>query len=324
MKYSHFIYIIFLTIMSCKTVEPILYDKNLPKINKELSGINLMIRQGEFSEAQRRLEQAMVLYPENNDFKTIKCFLLIEQNKNREANDLITGYLAEMPENALLYTAKGMLEAKNVEFDKALESFEKSISLSNNLAFPWFQKGLVFYRQSNYEKASECFFKAKQLDFRNPDFIFLHFLCQLYITENLEQNIHLWKSAESKTAEIPSWYYSFYVKALYDINYKDDAENLLNEGLKKYPNDLYLQLFDCNIQLDNAKNKAEAVPDELLGDKIRQILLKLPCPEAADTWINWLDLTNDARLAAECRKYIALYSYSPLTQFWSRKITNED
>lgn len=323
MKYSNFIYIIFLAFLSCKTVEPIVYDKNLPKINKELFGINLMIRQGEFDNAEKRLEQAMVLYPENKDLKTIKCFLLIEQNKDREANELIDSYLLQMPENALLYTAKGMLEVKNIEFDKALESFEKSISLSYNLAFPWFQKGLVFYRQSNYEKASECFLKAKQLDFRNPDFIFLCFLSQLYITKNLEENIHLWKSAENKVSEIPAWYYSFYIKALYDINYKEDAIKLMNEGLKKYPNDLYLQLFDCNIQLDNAKNES-SVPDELLGNKIRQILFKLPCPEAADTWITWLDMSNDARLAAECRKYTALYSYSPLTRFWSQKITDKD
>ena len=323
MKYLNFVYIIFFAILSCKTIEPIVYDKDLPKINKELFGINLMMRQGEFENADKRLEQALVLYPENKDLKTLKCFLLIEQNKNREASELIDSYLLQMPENALLYTAKGMLEVKNLKFDKALEHFEKSLSLSSGLAFTWFQKGLLFYRQSNYEDASECFFKAKQIDFRNPDFIFFYFLSQLYITGNLEANIYLWKSAENKAAEIPSWYYSFYTKALYDINYKEDALKLMNEGLKKYPNDLYLQLFDCCIQLDNAKNEG-AIPDEALGNKIRQILFKLPCPESADAWIMWLDMSNDTRLAAECRKYIALYSYSPLTEFWSQKITNKD
>lgn len=325
MKYLNLVYIIILlTILSCKTIEPIVYDKNLPKINKELFGINLMIRQGEFDDADKRLEQALVLYPENKDLKTVKCFLLIEQNKNREANELIDSFLSQMPENALLYTAKGMLEVKNSKFDKALEYFEKSITLSNSrLASPWFQKGLLFYRQSNYEKASECFFKAKQIDFRNPDFIFFYFLSQLYITKNLEANIHLWKSAENRIAEIPSWYYSFYTKALYDIDCKEDALKLMNEGLKKYPNDLYLQLFDCCVQLDDAKKKG-TIPDAALGDKIRQILFKLPCPETADAWIIWLDMSNDERLAAECRKYTALYSYSPLTQFWSQKITNKD
>lgn len=325
MKYSNLIYImIFFTVLSCKTIEPIVYDKNLPKINKELFGINLMIRQGEFDDADKRLEQALILYPESKDLKISKCFLLIEQNKNREANELIDSFLLQMPENALLYTAKGILEVKNSKYNEALECFEKSIALSNSsLASPWFQKGLLFYRQSSYEKASECFFKAKQIDFRNPDFIFFYFLSQLYITKNLEANIHLWKSVENKIVEIPSWYYSFYTKALYDINYKEDAIKVMNEGLKKYPNDLYLQLFDCCVQLDNVKNEG-TTPDAVLGNKIKQILFKLPCPEAADAWITWLDMSNDERLATECRKYIALYSYSPLIQFWSRKITNKD
>ena len=110
---------------------------------------------------------------------------------------------------------------------------------------------------------------------------------------------------------------------MYDIDYKEDAIKLLNEGQKAYPTDLYLQLFNCCIRLDECKD-TNTIPSKDLGDEIKKILLKLPCPEAADTWITWLELSADARLATECRKYIALYSYSPLVQEWSRKMQNKD
>ena len=73
----------------------------------------------------------------------MSCFLLIEMGKNQEALDFINSLILQMPENALLYTALGMLNVKNLAFDEALENFEKSINLSHSrLAFPWFQKGL--------------------------------------------------------------------------------------------------------------------------------------------------------------------------------------
>ena len=312
-------------VISCKTTaEPIVYDKNLSEIRKELRGINLMMRQGEFVDASKRLEKAMVLYPENRDLKTIHCFLLIEMGKNQEALDLISNLISQMPENALLYTALGMLNVKSQAFEQALENFEKSIYLSRSqLAFPWFQKGLFHYQQKDYEKSSECFFKAKQIEVRNPDLHFFYFLCQLYITKDLDANMHLWKLVESKIDEIPVLYYSFYIQALYDIGYKEDAIKLLREGLKKYPQDLYLRLFHCCICLDEIKETGD-ISDKMLGDEIRDILLKLPCPESADTWITWLELSGDVRLIAECRKYIVLYSYSPLVQKWSQKMQNKD
>ncbi len=326
MKHSIFIYILIIfTVFSCKTTaKPIVYDKNLPEIRKELRGINLMMRQGEFTDAAKRLEQALILYPENKDFKTVQCFLLIEQGKKQEANDLINSLISQMPANALLYTAKGILEVKNAEYDNALESFEKSISLANSgLAFPFFQKGLLHYQQKDYENASVAFFKAKQIEFRNPDYLFMYFLCQLYLTKSLEPNIHLWKSVENKTEQLPAWYYPFYIQALYDIDYKEDAGKLLDEALKKNPNDLYLQLFDCCIELDEIKS-GKTVANEDLGNKIKQLMTKLACPESADAWITWLELSSDARLLAECRKYILLYSYSPLAQEWSKKLKNKD
>ncbi len=327
MKHSiFFIYILIIfTVFSCKTTaEPIVYDKNLPEIRKELRGINLMIRQGEFNDAAKRLEQALILYPENKDFKTLQCFLLIEQNKKQEADELINRLISQMPTNALLYTAKGILEVKNTEYDKALESFEKSISLSNStLSFPFFQKGLLYYQQKDYVNAGVAFFKAKQIEFRNPDYLFMYFLCQLYQTESLEPNIHLWKSVESKLDRIPAWYYPFYIQALYDINYKEDAGKLLEDALKENPEDLYLQLFECCIELDKIKD-GKKVTNEDLGNKIKQLMTKLPCPQTADAWITWLELSSDARLAAECRKYIVLYSYSPLVQEWSKKMKNKD
>ena len=312
-------------VISCKTTaKPIVYDKNLPEIRKELMGINLMMRQGELADASKRLEKAIVLYPENRDLKTIRCFLLIEMGKNQEALDLINNLILQMPENALLYTALGMLNVKSLAFAEALENFEKSINLSHSrLAFPWFQKGLFHYQQKDYEKSSECFFKAKQIEARNPDFHFFYFLCQLYITKNLDANMHLWKSTENKIDEIPVWYYSFYVQALYDIGYKEDAVKLLTDGLKKYPQDLYLRLFHCCIRLDEIKETG-SISDKMLGDEIRDVLLKLPCPEAADAWITWLELSGDARLVTECRKYMVVYSYSPLVQEWSQKMQNKD
>ena len=312
-------------VISCKTTaEPIVYDKNLPEIRKELRGINLMMRQGELADASKRLEKAMVLYPENRDLKTIRCFLLIEMGKNQEALDLINNLILQMPENALLYTALGMLNVKSLAFAEALENFEKAIHLSRSqLAFPWFQKGLFHYQQKDYEKSSECFFKAKQIEVRNPDFHFFYFLSRLYITKNLDANMHLWKSTENKIDEIPVWYYPFYVQALYDIDYEDDAIKLLTDGLKKYPQDLYLRLFHCCIRLDEIKETG-SISDKMLGDEIRDVLLKLPCPEAADAWITWLELSGDARLVTECRKYMVVYSYSPLVQEWSQKMQNKD
>jgi hypothetical protein len=77
------------------------------------------------------------------------------------------------------------------------------------------------------------------------------------------------------------------------------------------------------VRLDEIKATG-SISDETLGNEIRNVLSKLPCPEAADAWITWLELSGDVRLITECRKYIVVYSYSPLVQKWSQKMQNKD
>ena len=104
--------------------------------------------------------------------------------------------------------------------------------------------------------------------------------------------------------------------------YKGHADSInMTQQLERVT--IFNQLFDCCIELDEIKS-GKTVANEDLGNKIKQLVTKLACPESADAWITWLELSSDARLLAECRKYILLYSYSPLAQEWSKKLKNKD
>jgi tetratricopeptide (TPR) repeat protein len=57
------------------------------------------------------------------------------------------------------------------EYEKAIEQFDKSISLNADNAVPYFNKGIAYYLLGNADMAKTCMQKAIELDPQNETYV---------------------------------------------------------------------------------------------------------------------------------------------------------
>ena len=75
----YIIFLLMILLISCKTTtEPIIYDKNIDKADKEAELIHILIRNGNLEEAEKQIDKNLILYPDNPDILLLKGWLFLE------------------------------------------------------------------------------------------------------------------------------------------------------------------------------------------------------------------------------------------------------
>lgn len=110
------------------------------------------------------------------------CQTTDKSQKNEESSDYLSHKTAHQDKGiaeytkqiqnielnlAFAYNSRGCIYYKNNDYDKAIEDYNKALSINPNFADAYNQRGIVYFAKQDYKKAIDDFNKAINL---NPNF----------------------------------------------------------------------------------------------------------------------------------------------------------
>ncbi|XP_046990851.1 serine/threonine-protein phosphatase 5-like isoform X1 [Schistocerca americana] len=108
----------------------------------------------------------------NKQFLVI--FKMTSTNERRqlemELTDLIDAENLRGKDAALAYNNRGHIRYLQVNFDGAIEDYDKAIAIDPDLAVAYYNRGTVFYRLGQFEDALTDMEQAVRLEAKNGEF----------------------------------------------------------------------------------------------------------------------------------------------------------
>ncbi len=296
--------------LSCKTdTKPITYDNTLARIKQEGHIIHRLIDSGNLKEAGTKLSEYLKLYPDNSELIVLKLWLLIKQNKLNSAFEEAEKIYKKDPSNPLTINALAMICRLKGELDRSLELCKKGLSIRNNFAPLWFERGLSEYNSANYSAAYTSFNKAEQLDKTNIDATFYKYISAIYIGRDINTIKYIWtKLSSSENSKY--YFYVFHTKALLDTGKIEDANIVIDEGLRRYKDNPYIMNAAAFTYIVLYKNNNEKNKDHLIKaeEMIKNAIAIKKDPSFVDTYCEILKTQNNhSEIDKIISEYIMLY-----------------
>jgi tetratricopeptide (TPR) repeat protein len=72
------------------------------------------------------------------------------------------------PENPLLWLNLGVAQQRTGDYDEAIDSFSRAVSIEDDLAEAWVSMGLIYYETEQFELSEECYHSALMRDDNAP------------------------------------------------------------------------------------------------------------------------------------------------------------
>ncbi|MDR2425916.1 MAG: hypothetical protein LBD46_01830 [Endomicrobium sp.] len=258
--------------------------------------------------AEKDFEMALYLNPYNNEAAFMLANIKIEQKKYNEAFDLyrMLSYYDYNIEAVYLYSARIYYEQQNKEkafqlIEEGIQRFPKAHYLYNALA--------IFYAyEKEYDKAIETFQKSKSLNSRNEETY--KYLAQIY--DMLGKFSLSEKEYKDGIVNCPENKMLLYSLGEFYFNFKDfgNASIVFAHMIKKYPQDYKSYLYLGNIESMNGNFKkalyyytlAVLTKNDYAEAYFRRALMHLEMD-------NYLKSAEDARYAESLGFDISRYNY---------------
>ncbi len=145
--------------------------------NKVLSGVayycagEIKLKMEKYNEAVEAFNKAYERKYKTVDSLNGLAVSLFRLNLYREAIDAYTLIQDEVGYHQSIYDQIGKCYINLGEYEKAIEQFDKSISLNADNAVPYFNKGIAYYLLGNADMAKTCMQKAIELDPQNETYV---------------------------------------------------------------------------------------------------------------------------------------------------------
>lgn len=321
------ILILFVAITSCKTTtEPIVYDKTIEVIEKDVEIIQLLINDDNYSKAEEYIKNNEEKHEDNLEIKQLKAWLHLKKNDLNKSEKLFMEILEENAKNPVIYAGLARINRIKGNPEKAVEYLDTGLSLLSTLPILWLEKGLLDYEKSDYKKALVNFNKALTLSPKNSEAYFFKYLTFLHLNRELDEVKHYWEKI-LEDRNFKSYYFIYHADVLYKQNYLDLAKQVIEIGLNYFPNEPYLlnmnafvlyqtyttmdsEAEDKKTVLQNAYTNIVKCLDD--GDKTE--------PGFADTYFLILEAQNENELLKEeINKYFFQFPKSKLILKWVKK-----
>lgn len=173
----------------------------------------------------------------------LKSYSLFRLGKFDEAYNLLAQLQKKEPNNCEIIDSIGCIYIEKEEYNVAIDYFNKSISLNNNRAIAYYNRGVCHLFQNDLEQSLHNFIIANELS--PNDLAILHDMA-----------------------------FSLYKLARYN-----EAIKICNDALSHYPNDtsLYIVAGDCYCELGKIEyarelyNKAQKLGDSSAKERIEML-----------------------------------------------------
>jgi tetratricopeptide (TPR) repeat protein len=147
--------ILTISVLSSALFSPLVFADNV-------TDINTLIRNGQFSEALTKVDAALIQTPRDKQLRFMKGVILTEENKPAEAIGVFTKLTEDFPELPEPYNNLAVLFAASGQYDKARASLEMAIRTNPTYSTAHENLGDVYAKL-----ASQAYDKALQLDSGN-------------------------------------------------------------------------------------------------------------------------------------------------------------
>jgi tetratricopeptide (TPR) repeat protein len=147
--------ILTISLLSSALFSPLVFADNM-------TDINTLIRNGQFSEALTKVDAALIQTPRDKQLRFMKGVILTEENKPVEAIGVFTKLTEDFPELPEPYNNLAVLFAASGQYDKARASLEMAIRTNPTYSTAHENLGDVYAKL-----ASQAYDKALQLDSGN-------------------------------------------------------------------------------------------------------------------------------------------------------------
>lgn len=327
-----FIIFFVLSILSCKSdTTPLVYDKSLDIVEKEVQLLHLLISNDNFKEAEVIFDKDLKLYPDNKDLLIMRAFLLLQEKKFYDSEQLYMSLLQKNRVNPLCYLGLARIYRFTGKYELAKQNVEKGLSYSKFDSYLWFENGMLDFEKANYKEALVKFTKAYNLQSKNQDALFFKYLTMLKTGRDFEEIKDLWVTF-SKNKNVKPYHFLYHADALLKLNYMETVFAVLNEGLTIFPNDIYLLNFYSYVMLEKYKTEKSG---GVIDQKVLQYALSSikKCIENSsevqveflDTYFLVLEELNDFDIIKkELDGYSYIYPESQIIKKWMRKISKND
>jgi tetratricopeptide (TPR) repeat protein len=127
-------------------------------------------------------EQGMIFYKEGKYLEALNCFERLDKNSlnselllltancydslsnYKKASEFLIKSIEHNPENSFPYYNLGIIQFKNNNVNGAIENFKKAIKYNSNFTAAYYNLGVCYYLLNDYKKAKENFIISNNLD----------------------------------------------------------------------------------------------------------------------------------------------------------------
>ncbi|MCX7830981.1 MAG: tetratricopeptide repeat protein, partial [Acidobacteria bacterium] len=145
------------------------------KLKPQMDGAHLNLgtvykRLGNFALAEKEYRAALTVNPRMTEAVANLSQLLINQNRMKEAKEILENAISNQMEDADVYFEAGVLYAMESNFERARYCFTKAVSLNpmNHQALA--NLGKIAFKQNKYDEAIAYYERASKINSSNPDY----------------------------------------------------------------------------------------------------------------------------------------------------------
>ncbi|MBG9455987.1 hypothetical protein ABE61_18565 [Lysinibacillus sphaericus] len=127
---------------------------------KEIYELKIKLKEGNFDEVLKRVEELIGDEKYNIDYLFIKAEVLVKNNDYGSAIDVYNKILGIEPDQERAYNLRGICYALDKQFEIALEDFNKAIKLKPFNPSYYYNRGLANHNINNLELALNDYLKS--------------------------------------------------------------------------------------------------------------------------------------------------------------------
>jgi tetratricopeptide (TPR) repeat protein len=140
-------------------------------VKEELAKAQTLAQQGKTEEASKIFTSLMESHPDNKD--AVKGWIIANMKRTPTGEEEMIGQLEVLeklyPKNTAILFFKAYVQGEYKQYDEALATTEKLITMQPDTALNWLMKGQILESVNKYEEALNAYNKATTLDPKNAD-----------------------------------------------------------------------------------------------------------------------------------------------------------
>jgi tetratricopeptide (TPR) repeat protein len=216
----------------------------------------------------RVLNRALREFPDDKNLRFSYARLLIQDEQYEEAQEQFSILVEQDPEDYETYYSIALLDMEMDNFDQAVETFTRLVGVDHRVDESQYYLGFLYEQQEQFDKAIEHY---RQVRIGTTNFLAAQQQATRFSIELGQlEDAHQWLSSQSQgQPRLEVLFTTIESGMLIQNQHMDEARELLNTALNKFPNDSDL-LFARVLLFDTIKDSAASEKD------LRQIISMQP------------------------------------------------